>query len=106
MNTLTWLQEWYESQCDGDWEHSYGVMLDTLDNPGWSLKISLDYTELEEKKFETISIDRSATDWLRCDVGEAKIGNQSNKAVFQAACGPLNLTEVLEIFQSWAEQEE
>jgi hypothetical protein len=34
-NELQRLQQWYRAQCNGDWEHSYGVMVDTLDNPGW-----------------------------------------------------------------------
>jgi hypothetical protein len=33
--TLTWLQAWYAEQCDGDWEHQFGVSVETLDNPGW-----------------------------------------------------------------------
>ena len=41
MDELQLLQEWYVAQCDGDWEHSYGVKIDTLDNPGWSLKVDL-----------------------------------------------------------------
>jgi hypothetical protein len=31
---LPWLQGWYATQCDGDWEHEYGVSIETLDNPG------------------------------------------------------------------------
>ncbi|KAA2301834.1 rhodanese-related sulfurtransferase, partial [Clostridioides difficile] len=25
MDTLKWIQSWYYENCDGDWEHSYGV---------------------------------------------------------------------------------
>ncbi|MFE2849501.1 Imm53 family immunity protein, partial [Streptomyces scopuliridis] len=32
---LDWLQNWYTQQCDGDWEHEWGVKIATLDNPGW-----------------------------------------------------------------------
>ena len=39
--------DWYLSQCNGDWEHAYGVKIDTLDNPGWTLEVEdtvlLDY---------------------------------------------------------------
>ncbi|OAX48412.1 hypothetical protein gpAD87_09590 [Paenibacillus sp. AD87] len=41
MNTLKWLQNWYLENCNGDWEHSYGVKIDTVDNPGWSVEIDL-----------------------------------------------------------------
>ncbi len=38
---LAWLQDWYRSRCDGTWEHSYGVKIDTLDNPGWLVTVDL-----------------------------------------------------------------
>ncbi|MFE4959105.1 Imm53 family immunity protein [Streptomyces sp. NPDC056653] len=31
---LDWLQNRYAQQCDGDWEHEWGVKIATLDNPG------------------------------------------------------------------------
>ncbi len=34
MDTLNWIQSWYYENCDGDWEHSYGMRIDTVDNPG------------------------------------------------------------------------
>ena len=41
------LQRWYVAQCDSEWEHSYGVSIDTLDNSGWTLRIDLAGTSLE-----------------------------------------------------------
>jgi hypothetical protein len=38
------LQRWYLGECNGDWEHSYGVRIDTLDNPGWIVTIDLHET--------------------------------------------------------------
>lgn len=38
-NELIWLQSFYNRLCDGDWEHSFGVNLTTLDNPGWDLVV-------------------------------------------------------------------
>jgi Immunity protein 53 len=32
--------------CDGDWEHSSGVSIGTIDNPGWSLDVELAETNL------------------------------------------------------------
>ena len=43
---LEWLQDWYLKQCDGGWEHEYGIKIETLDNPGWKVIIDLAYTEL------------------------------------------------------------
>ena len=41
MKELEWLEQWYEKTCDGDWEHIYGISIDTLDNPGWRVRIDL-----------------------------------------------------------------
>lgn len=65
---FAWLIEWYDSQCDGDWEHENGIQINTLDNPGWVLKVGLNETELQNKTFKKIKIDRSDTDWLCCFV--------------------------------------
>jgi hypothetical protein len=48
---LMWLCEWFANQCDGDWEHEFGISLETLDNPGWSLRIDLPRTALSERVF-------------------------------------------------------
>ncbi len=41
MDSVQWLQTWYQAQCDNDWEHQYGVKIDSLDNPGWMVSIDL-----------------------------------------------------------------
>ncbi len=48
---IEWLQSWYANHCDGVWEHTSGVRIDTIDNPGWSLKVDLIGTELEHREF-------------------------------------------------------
>lgn len=96
MSALTRLASWYSSQCDGDWEHSYGIRIDTLDNPGWAVDISLNDTELEDKNYEPIKIERSKQDWVHCFVRDKR---------FTVRCGPLNLEEGLNYFLSWADPE-
>ncbi|MEW1657997.1 Imm53 family immunity protein [Streptomyces sp. NPDC093707] len=39
LDPLSSLTAWYTSQCDGDREHEYGIRIETLDNPGWSVEI-------------------------------------------------------------------
>lgn len=34
------LVNWYVSHCDGEWEHGYGITIETLDNPGWAVNIT------------------------------------------------------------------
>ncbi|MFG2672166.1 immunity 53 family protein [Streptomyces sp. NPDC048445] len=90
---LDWLQNWYAQQCDGDWEHEWGVKIATLDNPGWTIEIDLKETDLEEREYTLQEVGRSAQDWVRTWTVER---------TFHAACGPGNLTEALTLFRTWA----
>ena len=62
MDVLSMVNEWFKSQCNGDWEHDYGITIQTLDNPGWSVDIYLYETELEDKPFKEINIYHSDMD--------------------------------------------
>ena len=95
QNSFLWLQHWYQSHCNGDWEHGPGIHISTIDNPGWSIKIDLQDTELQNKQFNRIHVEHTENDWIICFVEESS---------FQGACGPTNLLEVLMIFQKWATQ--
>ena len=89
------LQSWYVDQCDGNWEHQYGVKIDTLDNPGWTVKIDLHVTVLYGKPFAEISHNNAEDDWMHCSIIERTfVGNG----------GSLNLSEILTTFLDWAEQ--
>ncbi len=35
MEVLTRIQAWYKAQCNNGWEHTYGIRIETLDNPSW-----------------------------------------------------------------------
>ena len=96
MSVLERLQNWYDSQCNGDWEHLYGVFIENLDNPGWMVTIDLIETELEDKNFDEILDERTESNWLDCRVEEKK---------FRGMGGSFNLIEILEIFLIWAESE-
>jgi hypothetical protein len=86
---LARIQEWYRSQCDGDWEHSYGLKIETLDNPGWLVTIDLTDTDWEHLSQPRKTVQRSGTDWVQCEVADGK---------FIGCGGGLNLGEVLELF--------
>lgn len=88
------LQDWYYSKCDGDWEHEFGIKIDTLDNPGWSISIDLKFTELANKEFTEIDKQISENNWVQCKV---------DKERFIGAGGPQNLTEIIEIFFNWTQ---
>ena len=98
MESLAGLQAWYAAQCDGDWEHSYGVQVDTLDNPGWMLKVDIRDTSLDGMPFVEVKDNYDhETDWMRCWLEDA---------AFHGACGPLRLGDVLRVFLDWAASSE
>jgi hypothetical protein len=101
--SIEWLMQWYLDHCDSDWEHSYGVEIGTLDNPGWTLKIDLKDTTLEGRPFAKVAHGEPTGDldeWKRTGswwVADVKDG------VFEAACGPLDLSATISLFRKWAE---
>ena len=96
MNILSWIAEWYISNCDESWEHSYGVKIDTLDNPGWDVKIDLMETPLENREFEVYEIDNGDDDWIRCWV---------ENHVFYGVGDPYKLEMILLKFKEYAEKQ-
>ena len=94
--TLSALEKWYAAQCNGEWEHAYGVRIDTLDNPGWHVHISLQGTKKHDAVQSRVKLTRAQDDWISYWV---------EKQEFQFACGPKNLTEAIDIFVSWFESD-
>lgn len=94
---LAAVQAWYAAQCDGEWEHRYGVVIETLDNPGWSLKVDLVGTPLEGKNAELEAAERTESDWVHI---------WSDGQTFQGAGGSGNLSELLAAFSYFAKPSE
>jgi Immunity protein 53 len=90
------LQDWYLSNCNGVWEHQYGVAINTIDNPGWSVSIDLEDTNLEHISFEAKNIERNSQDWIVCRISESK---------FEGFGGVNNLIEIIQIFTDWVNME-
>ncbi|MBD8696854.1 immunity 53 family protein [Stenotrophomonas sp. CFBP 13718] len=65
---ISLLQKWYARHCDEDWEHSYGIKIDTLDNPGWILTVDLADTEFSENLLPRNRVDRSEADWVQSEI--------------------------------------
>lgn len=83
------LQRWYVGQCNGDWEHQYGVRIDTLDNPGWTVRVDLAGTVLEEATTDWSKVERSVHDWMMWRLADGR---------YEASCGPTNLNEAILAF--------
>ena len=104
---ITWLQDWYVAQCDGDWEHSYGLEIATIDNPGWYVVISLVGTPLESATFQPVDeADGSEDNWINCRlVEEQPLRYGVGGPYFTGAGGPHNLAEILHVFREWVIQQ-
>ncbi|MCE4544322.1 MULTISPECIES: immunity 53 family protein [unclassified Caballeronia] len=88
MNLIDVLQSWYASQCDDAWEHSFGVEIANIDNPGWKVKI----TGATARKLTNVSLERSETDWITV---------QTTETEFNGYGGPRNLQELLTLAVDW-----
>lgn len=84
------LQQWFLAHCDEDWEHDQGVLIESLDNPGWSLKVGLLGTELQGTRMEMRVLRPDQADWVT---------SWSDGEAFEAACGPLALGAAIEEFR-------
>ncbi len=89
-----WLQHWYLSQCDGDWEHIFAIIIDTIGTNGWHIEISLNETIYENVPFISINEFKGKNDWYKCEI---------IKKEFIANCDPLKLNLMIKIFREWAE---
>ncbi len=92
-DALRFLEEWYSSNVNGEWEHQYGVRIDTLDNPGWSLTVDLRGTDLAGASLEPVKDLASDVDWYSCSISDGK---------FQAQGGPRMLLRIVELFRDFA----
>ncbi len=91
---LLWLQKWYENQCDGDWEHEFGITIKTINGTGWHVVINLSGTNLEGITSKKIERRQSNLDWYSCFIKDSN---------FEAQCGPNNLGDAIKAFHDWAE---
>jgi len=95
LDNFSWLEDWYEAQCDGDWEHGYAVKIDTLDNPGWTVTIDLNgtrYSGIQNRELLNEVSDDTA--WIRCDLRDGK---------FIGHGGPKMLGKIVQAFRKWIE---
>lgn len=85
------LNFWYQAQCNGDWEHQFGISINTIDNPGWKVVIDLCGTRWENLSIERITIDHDnhQLDWMHFEISNSK---------FIGTSSPMNLSALIEKF--------
>jgi len=91
-DTFKWLEDWLTSQADGEWEHRYGIRIESLDNPGWSVMIDIGKASSPSRSFEPVIVERSESDWLQCRVVDGR---------FEGFGDTRKLAEIIEIFREW-----
>ncbi|EMO43853.1 Imm53 family immunity protein [Leptospira santarosai] len=87
---FSWLMEWYQSQCDGDWEHEYGIEINTNGDRGWQVKIEVNFTELDGVVINHTLIQQGLNDWYSFSLKDGK---------FLAEGDPKKLSIILEKFK-------
>ncbi|MCB5170354.1 immunity 53 family protein [Streptomyces bambusae] len=95
MSGLRYVPGWYAAQCDGEWEHEFGVRVVTTDNPGWHVRIDVAETELEGVVLPRERRDLPGGGWTIA---------WSDGRVFEAACGPDSLGALDALFEELAER--
>ncbi|WP_167932219.1 immunity 53 family protein [Streptomyces spiramenti] len=95
MSNLKDIQQWYAAACDGDWEHSYGIRIETTDNPGWIISVDLARTALYGRMCE---MEDECTDgsWASA---------KSDGIEFVAGCDPSSLERAIGYFVEFAAAE-
>lgn len=92
-DSLRFLTDWFTRHCDGDWEHGSHIRIESLDNPGWALDVSLVGTAL----------DGRVVDWVRSEQDEMRwLHWRSTGDRFEARCGPRELGRALDAFRVFA----
>ena len=100
MDVLKGIQEWYQKQCDGEWEHQKGITIESCDNPGWWVKIDLQGTNLENKEFKEIKIG----DFSRNMPEPPWILIYVENGVFDGSGDAMQLENILQCFLDWANE--
>lgn len=88
---LKWLEQWFVSHCDGEWEHGYGASIETLDNPGWYLRLRVDD---ELSAFERVEWEEGE-EWLHAWLEDGHLN---------VACGPRSLRRALMLLRETLER--
>lgn len=97
-NMTAWLAEWYISHCDGNWEHGYGIKIETLDNPGWSLIVDIAYLPISAlEPIPWVLVEYNENDWYGFKVENGK---------FDAAGDPTKLAFLISKFKEFIEGKE
>ncbi len=93
--SVDFLQSWYRSQCDGEWEKTRGVTIESMETPGWMVTVDLSGTGLAGAPMKPLRIDHAAGDWIECRVENGQ---------FVGMGDPAKLLTILQVFEKWVDR--
>ena len=91
---LCWLEEFYYSCCDTDWEHMYGYSLISV-REGWLMVLSVEELCYEDYPFERVIIEEEG--------GKVECYMLENQFIIRAHCR--GLITGIRIFKEWIEEQ-
>ncbi len=68
MQTLVWIQNWFKTHCDGEWEHGHGIQITTLGTPGWEVEVDISKTSVANMRLKQILNEKSKHDWYSVEI--------------------------------------
>ena len=96
MNLLQWLEKWYSQNCDGQWEHLYGIKIETMDNPGWHVTIDLNETPYSNLQMREFRQEKGEDDWIVCIL---------SGGIFRGFGDCLKLNAIIQVFKNIIERQ-
>ena len=93
-NDLEWLEDWYQQQCNGEWEHRQGMRLEPLEKSGWLLTIDLSGTSAVNARPQQLRLETQGGGWLACSIAGT---------CFKGSGDPRKLEQIIGVFRRWVE---
>ncbi|KAA5535568.1 immunity 53 family protein [Paenimyroides baculatum] len=84
MEIIKWIENWFMSNCDGEWEHENIIKIESTSNPGWNIEITLSDTSLEGVNVDYFLNEISDDNWYGYKVSNNKFTGvgDSSKLIF------------------------
>ena len=98
MEIIDWIQDWFKGNCDGDWEHTDGIQITTLENPGWDVEIDISNTSIAKIEIPWILNENSKQDWYGVKIENEKFNASGDAGKLKFLLGLFK--EMIEKFEN------
>lgn len=99
LDTSIRMARWYAWQCDGDWEHEYGIRVERV-HDGWNLSIDLSFTEVESVDFD---LQKVYAEFRVARPYDASIQLSRAGKQLRGKCGAGAMTDMVGVAFDWIE---